>query len=391
MVKRLYIRAHTDYDSEFQVVPINVNEPIVFELKLGKFELIIDIKGFDGSEYHLRNSCYLQGDHKFLDGTSRSKDDNFDVRSTANLQFEVFFTPNHDINLSELVFGNDCPVPVRGVIPTTLLNTGLKLFNWFINDTVKGNLTIDTPYIYGLGINLFTFVTIAPKGLGPEKVKGKHGYNEGLGKQQKTEGLSIPDGLDERVRFFMKDKHCKKFTFRKGVRYQLLFESDLIKMADSAYAVSLPAWGLKTFDIDVTLYANDTLNNFNWVIKEGGHDGFKAGTVGLVVNFALVDEPKNRKPISDKAAETAAKDTAKDSKTESLLAKQEQALEAALQKDTAPTKESSQATQPSSTTNADEAKSLPSEHHESPVLFRKSAPVKGLEPLEDLHINDEVE
>lgn len=387
MVKRLYIRAHTDYDSHLEVVPVNTNTPIVFHLKLGKFELVIDIKKFDGSEYHLHNSCYQQGDHKYLDGTPRPADANFDVRSDANIQFEVFFTPSHDINLSDLVFGNDCPVPVRGVIPTTLLNTGLKLFNWFINDTVKGNLSIDTPYIYGLGINLFTFVTIAPQGLGPEKVKGKHGYNESLGKQQKSDGISIPDGLDERVSYFMKDKHCKKFTFRKGVRYQLLFESDLIKMADSSYAVSLPAWGLKTFDIDVTLYANDTLNNFNWVIKEGGHEGFKEGSVGLVVNFALVDEPKERKPTSTKQT-TAATDAPTQSPANALLlAKQAPSSESLVKKDALSTKDTSLASsQPSSATKGDHDESSPKVVDDIPNLqIRKSAPTK---PLEDLSLDD---
>lgn len=61
-------------------------------------------------------------------------------------------------------------------------------------------------------------------------------------------------------------------------------------MSDSKYAVLIPTFGSKTFDIDVLKYANETLNNFNWIIKVDGYEGVGYGETGLVLNFALADE-----------------------------------------------------------------------------------------------------
>lgn len=303
MPKRLYIRAQSDYGEQGQVVPVNTNNPVVIELALGKFEIVINIKGFDGSEHHVANSCYNQGDASFLDGTTRPKTALKEIRSPELLEFEVYFTPDHDINLNDLIFGNDCEQPVRDYIPAAILTTGLKLFNWFINKTVVGDFTVDKPFIYGLAINLFTYINVNAKGLLPLPKKDKNGYYENLITNPGANS-SIPQSLKKRISYFLKENNCKSFVFRKGIRYELQFESDLIKMADSYYAVCLPTLGLKTFDINILQYANDKLNNFNWVIKEGGHRGMGIGNAGLVVNFALVDEPEhpNKTKISKDAS-----------------------------------------------------------------------------------------
>ncbi|CAN3357696.1 hypothetical protein DICA3_C13542 [Diutina catenulata] len=281
--KRLYIRASNNYKEkgDQQIVPINTNEPVVVESDLGKFELIINIASFDGSKPHLSNSCRSQGDKKYLNGDERGADANLVKRSDKYVSFEVFFTPNEDISGTELLFGNDIDVPVSKWIPTSLLNTGLKLFTWFINKTVKGDASGDHPFIYGMAINSFLYIHECDEGEHPEKkpIDSKENLGEG-----------IPTKPSDRVSYFLKPANCAKFTWQKGKRYQLHFDSDFIKMADSKYAISLPTFAGKSFDINVSNYANETLNNFNWVIKKGGQTKVGEGVPGLIVNFALLDE-----------------------------------------------------------------------------------------------------
>ena len=72
----------------------------------------------------------------------------------------IEFTPNKDIKGSSLIFGNDFTYSIKEYVPATLLNTGLKIFNWFINDSIKGDAYTDKPYLYGPGLNSFTYMAI---------------------------------------------------------------------------------------------------------------------------------------------------------------------------------------------------------------------------------------
>ena len=96
---------------------------------------------------------YLNGEK--IEFNKPPKDDD-----EPNLRINIEFTPKEDINGSNFAFGNDFTYPIRDYVPVGLLNTGLKLFNWFINDSVKGDPYPDKPYLYGPGISSFTYMAI---------------------------------------------------------------------------------------------------------------------------------------------------------------------------------------------------------------------------------------
>jgi hypothetical protein len=303
MVKRLFITAANNYTADRNIVPVNTNKPVTIDSKIGRFDVIISIKQFDGSVPHLSNSLYNQNDANLLNGEpAGSQADHVDVGDVSNLRMKIVFTPNFDISGQDLLFGNDTTTPVRDVIPVTLLLTGLKLFTWFINKTIKADIYADSPYLYGLAVNSFSYIHVGSE-LDSEnnqvhtktKVANQFNFTENLSSNPGNDpSLQIPDNSVGRIKYFLDPKHCQRFTFKKGVPYMLEFDTNFVKMADSSYAISIPAWGSKTFDINVDSYANEKLNNFNWVIKSGGSDLVGAGDLGLIVNFALLDEEKER-------------------------------------------------------------------------------------------------
>ena len=287
IIKRLFIKASNNYDSNFQIVPVNTNQPLEIQSDIGVFKLLVNIKLFDGSQPHLSNSLYNQEDKTFLNGeqidfNQAPKDEG----KEPNLRIKIEFTPKENIKGGDLIFGNDFTYPIKDYVPTTLMNTGLKLFNWFINDTVKGDVYNEKPFLYGPALNSFSYI-----GLNQPKPPGIHNakshpmdYNEDF----KDIVEKPPKTSNERKRRFNTNVKCNDFTFHKGQKYYLYFDTDFLKLADSKYMVSIPR-----FDFDVSKYANDTLNNFNWVIKEGGYEGVGLGKLGLIINFALKTEEKD--------------------------------------------------------------------------------------------------
>jgi hypothetical protein len=303
MVKRLFITAANNYITDRSIVPVNTNKPVTIDSKIGRFGVIVFIKQFDGSIPHLSNSLYNRDDTNLLNGErAGSQANNGDVDDLSNLQMKIVFTPNFDISGKDLLFGNDTTTPVREVIPVTLLLTGLKLFTWFINKTITADIYADNPYLYGLAVNSFSYIHVgseleSEKNLTHVKTKVANQFNftENLSSNPGNDpSLDIPNNSVGRMKYFLDPKHCQGFTFKKGVPYMLEFDTNFVKMADSSYAISIPAWGSKTFDINVDSYANEKLNNFNWVVKSGGSDLVGEGDLGLIINFALLDEEKER-------------------------------------------------------------------------------------------------
>lgn len=303
IVKRLVIKASNNYDSGFKVVPVNTNKPLEIESEIGVFTLRVYIKNFDGAKPHQSNSLYNLKDTHYLDSSEVTNSDDLDG-PLPNLRLEVNFRPKQPIKGSELIFGNDLAVPVRDYIPTTLLASGLKFFTWFINNTIKGDVYSDKPYLYGLALNSFTFLSLSGSlsdrkshvGEVAEKVDDKKKIPDVPSLVENLNSnidnvLQIPEASASRKKFFGQISNCESFVFNESSDYKLQFDTNFVKMADSQYAVAIPTYGNKTFDINVSKYANDKLNNFNWVIKQGGLEGVGSGTTGLVINFALADEP----------------------------------------------------------------------------------------------------
>lgn len=294
IAKRLVIKAGTSYDGDFKIIPVN-GQFIDIQSPIGLFSIKVDIKNFDGAKPHISNSFYNLDDSKHLDG---SKGEAYKIDDepfvNPNIRIEYRFTPNKNIKGDTLIFGNDFTYPIRDFMPTSLLQTGLKFFTWFISKTVKGDVYNDKPFLYGLALNSFTYISEAEKAkdtkfLGVNK-SADFNFVEKLGESGEIPGKSL-----DRKKYFNNVSHAKKFEFKKDVPYILQFDTNFLKMSDSKYAVLIPTFGNKTFDIHVLQYANETLNNFNWIVKIDGYEGVGFGELGLVLNFALADEPEDRK------------------------------------------------------------------------------------------------
>lgn len=290
VIKRLLIKASNSYDENFQVVPVNLRKPIDIESDMGVFSLIVNVRNFDGCSEHKANSVYNIGDEEHLDGSKVDEPAKEDKLYLANLRLEVNFRPKRQIKGSELLFGNDFTVPIKDYVPTRLLSTGLKFFTWFISKTVKGEIYGDKPYLYGLALNSFTYMAINDQKEDAGDVDETDNDKKENLNLNEDNTLKIPTDPAKRKLFFNTISNCESFVFNDTTNYTMQFDTSYLKMADSKYSVSIPTFGNKTFDIDVSSYANDKLDNFNWVIKQGGYDGVGFGTLGLVVNFSLVNE-----------------------------------------------------------------------------------------------------
>ncbi|ABN68500.1 predicted protein [Scheffersomyces stipitis CBS 6054] len=305
VVRRLLIRAANNYDKDFKVVPINTNTPVEIDSDIGVFQVYVNTKKFDGSKPHLDNSLYELGDNVYLNGEPVDADvtdaDELTKLVNSNMRINIKFTPKVPIKGSELIFGNDFTVPIRNHVPTTLLSTGLKFFQWFVNKTVRGDIYDDEPYLYGLALNSFTYLAVDTDGEPTQRLSGPASYLahkplmefinyiENLN-DNPDNTLKIPTTSNARRKFFLDVDNCDAFVFNEGTTYNLQFDTRFLKMEDSQYAVSIPTFGSKTFDVNVNNYANEHLNNFNFTVKQNGYEGVRYGTYGLVINFALLDE-----------------------------------------------------------------------------------------------------
>lgn len=268
-MKKLHILAAAGHNGPFETVGVNSGKPLVTESEVGKVEVLTYICDFDGCKQHADNSMHNAGDSQFLGGAKAD----VGAKRGGNLAIDLYFTPSSDVAGDALLFGNDCTTPVKDYVPALLLNTGLKFFSWWINPTVKGDVYADKPYLYGLALNSFSVI-------------GRDGEEENLA----SEELEVPSDSAHRIKFFSKKDQCEKFVFEKGHTYLLRFETNFISLKDSKYNIAIPTYGSLTFDIDVGHYANEHLDNANFVLKVGGIEGVDAGHDALVLKFAVVDE-----------------------------------------------------------------------------------------------------
>lgn len=274
MSKKLQITAGTSYDSDFQTVPVNSGHALTLESNLGLVLIQLSIKDFEGSaSHHAPKNEKARGDDSII----------------PNLRILISLTPSKPIEGSKLLFGNECLTPIRDHVPVSLLSTGLKFFSWLINPSVKGDLYGDMPYFYGLALNSFTRIRVDKEGTNEirSSISPITANTENL--NQECPNLDIPVEADQRRSFFSNVDNASNFEFEEGQTYTFQFETNLVKLANSEYKLLIPTYGQRTIDIDVGQYANDQLNNFNWVLKYGGSSAAKEGTLGLLLNFALVE------------------------------------------------------------------------------------------------------
>lgn len=286
ITKRLCVKASNGYDGEYTTVPVNTLTPIEIESDIGKFSILVLIRNFDGSEPHHLNSLYNIGDKTTLNNNSIEDVQGSKDHEGAKLSIDINYTPKDSINGKELLFGNDFDTNLKNVIPTKLLSVGLKLFNWFINNTVNGNLFIDRPFLYGPILTAATYLSINNQH--PTKNTANDSSSNCL--PEKLNHDNIPKTSFDRKKHFNKLSRCEEFTFQGQTTYNFKIDTNFIILSDSKYMVSLPTFRNHNFNIDLSQFANDKFNNLNWVIKVGGSEGVDQGDVGLVINFRLLDE-----------------------------------------------------------------------------------------------------
>lgn len=288
-VKRLLITAKPAYTSDPKVVPINADVPLEFISSLGRFQLQIFVKGFDGSQAHKSISKYDTTDSTYLDGSPTAPTET--ASDQPNLRILIRFIPSHTIKGSELIFGNEVTSSIKDHVPVSILSTGLKFFSWWVNPSIKGDLYADQPYLFGLAINSFTKIRIDDK----EKFEDSSispiaDDRENL--EFKNSDEQIPRSPQERQKFFSDISKASQFVFETNHSYTFQFDTNYVKIADSQYKLLIPTYGSRTLDIDVERFSDEKLNNFDWIIKQNGFDGVGEGETGLIVNFALVEEEK---------------------------------------------------------------------------------------------------
>ncbi|RLV95448.1 hypothetical protein JA1_001094 [Spathaspora sp. JA1] len=288
IVHRLYITASNNYTTNFHIVGVNTTIPLEIPSEIGLFKLIINIKDFDGSKPHLSNSCYNLTDETYLDGDELTFKRHAQDGLIPNLRMQIEFTPNKDINGAELVFGNDATYSVKKYVPTMLVNTGLKLYNLFVTNSVQGNFSCEKPYLYGLALNNFNYMGIDNYMQVPTIIKQTGDavvYEENVSRD-----FPLPNNTSNgRVKYFYQREACSEFVFKEGVAYNLQFDTNYIKMSNSKYSIRIPK-----FDLSVNRFINESMNNFNFTIKEGGHNNVDEGNLGLVIKFTVRAEEEER-------------------------------------------------------------------------------------------------
>ncbi|OBA22917.1 DUF1769-domain-containing protein [Metschnikowia bicuspidata var. bicuspidata NRRL YB-4993] len=263
-------------------VPVNTGNPVEVSTELGTFSVSVFIRNFEGSSKHKSNSLYNAFDKKYLDGT-HVQDQSSTQSELPNLRILVKYIPNSNINGSNLFFGNECPVSVKDYVPATLMSTGLRLFKWFLNPTIESDLYGESPFIYGLALNSFSKLGTADVSAA-DFIRNE---NDSLEWNEQVPPLA---SIHERRKYFCNVDHSKKFNFEKSKSYYMMFDTNFLKLGDSSYNVSIPAFGKKTFDVNILRFANDKLDNINWTIKQSVNSSLREGIYGLVLNFRLVEE-----------------------------------------------------------------------------------------------------
>lgn len=280
MTSKLLITAGSNYDETLQIVPVNSAEPLVIDSEIGRILLQVFIKNFAGSKDHYPSSKYNVS--SLSDVEAASPTENFSTE-LPNFRILINFQPSRSIQGSQLVFGNESLTPVKDHVPVSLLSTGLKFFSWWLNPSIKGDVYSETPYLFGLALNSFSRIRIDDK-ISNETIMPINDDKENL----KDKDTRIPESASARKKYYSTETKAAEFTFNQEESYTFQFDTNYIKLGDSQYKLLIPTYGQHSLDIDVGHYANDSLNSFNWVLKQHGIDGAKKGVPGLIIKFALV-------------------------------------------------------------------------------------------------------
>jgi hypothetical protein len=141
----LHVTAGPDYDASVQkIIAVNTAEPHHISTEHIDVDLNVRIRDYRG----LPRSSPTSSPYFELPAHAKSGD-----RYSIGFRF----TPKHDINGDDLVFGNDFDHPIRDRLPPGF-GTAFKIVKWAIDPGLDGDVYAEKPYLYGpLASSINTF------------------------------------------------------------------------------------------------------------------------------------------------------------------------------------------------------------------------------------------
>ncbi|OKL56622.1 hypothetical protein UA08_08148 [Talaromyces atroroseus] len=243
---RLKVTAGSEYDVKtHQLVPVNADETLRIE-----------------SEHAVIHLCVRIRDYTGLPNGSPATNKYFSHPLHQNDQYSICFsfTPKHDINGNNLVFGNDFSRPIRDSIPPGF-STALRIVKWAIDPALDGDPYADKPYLYSPGLASWNYFRIGDKVQHSDnKHKETSSMNvhdlvveegaDGSGEQTRSEKFQIPSDSAQRRKHFLDENIRQEFIFEKDRQYLVDFGNPYLGFNGDSYIF------LSSFLIPVSNKAN---------------------------------------------------------------------------------------------------------------------------------------
>ncbi|PYI09152.1 DUF1769-domain-containing protein [Aspergillus sclerotiicarbonarius CBS 121057] len=238
---------------------------------------------------------HLQSDHLFTNLWVRIKDyTGYPTHSpptspyfthppfTTNLYSLTFtFTPTHNINGNDLLFGNDFDHPIRAYLPPGF-NTALKIVKSTLDPSLDGDAYAEKPYLYSPGLaswNQFSIGGIRGEEEGTSPGDDLLVHEGGIGSGvQVRKGYDVPDSASSRRSYFLNEGKRKGFVFEEGRMYAADFGNGYLDFNE--FAIRIPG-----ISLHIGKYVSEKNNVLRYVLKDRG-----TGEVYLVVCFTVVLE-----------------------------------------------------------------------------------------------------
>ncbi|RAL03159.1 DUF1769 domain-containing protein [Aspergillus ibericus CBS 121593] len=264
---RLKVTAGTSYAPEtHQTVTVNSPSPVHLQSDHLSTNLWVRIKDYTGYP------------------TSSPQTSPYFTHPTfsTNLYSLTFtFTPTHNINGNDLLFGNDFDHPIRSYLPPGF-NTALKIVKSMLDPSLDGDAYADKPYLYSPGLASWNQFSVG--GVKDESDDGQvdddlivlEGGTGSGGEVRK--GCGVPDSAASRKSYFLDEAKRKRFVFEEGRTYAADFGNGYLDFNE--FAIQIPG-----ISFHIGKYVSEKNNVLRYVLKDRG-----TGEVYLVVCFTVALE-----------------------------------------------------------------------------------------------------
>jgi hypothetical protein len=154
----------------------------------------------------------------------------FETTAHSKDQYSIAFTfmPKEDLNGDSLIFGNDLDHPVRSKLPPGY-KQAFKILTWFIDTSLWGDPSADTPYMYGPSLSCLNAFRIG------EKTDKMPEWAPGDLEEETSAVEGIPEGAYYRKKYFLDEQHRNDFVFEKGRAYSFDFFNPFLDFNGTSY------------------------------------------------------------------------------------------------------------------------------------------------------------